>query len=150
MRTPIFVDTNIIMYAVGVDHPYRQPCRTALARIAEGQIRAVVDCEIHQEILHRYLSLRLPEQAGQVSQKLEAVIPHTLPITMDDIAKARRLLRRYPTLPARDLLHVAVMLNHNITQILSTDAHFDQVEEVERLDPVSFSAEGEAGVDVMS
>ncbi len=147
MSKPIFVDTNIIMYTVGADHPHRQPCRTALARVAEGQIRAVVDCEVHQEILHRYLSLRLPEKARQVSQKLEAVIPHTLPIALDDIARARQLLRRYPTLPARDLLHVAVMLNHDITQILSTDTHFDQVDEVERLDPASFSAESEAGTD---
>nr|HID13922.1 PIN domain-containing protein [Anaerolineae bacterium] len=148
MSEPIFVDTSIIMYTVGADHPYRQPCRTALARIAEGQIRAVVDCEVHQEILHRYLSLRLPEKACQVSQKLEAVIPDTLPIALDDIGRARELVGRYPTLPARDLLHVAVMLNHNITQILSTDAHFDQVDEVERLDPVSFSAESEATADV--
>ncbi len=144
MTKPILVDTNIIMYTVGADHPYRRPCQTALARIAEEQIPAVVDCEVHQEILHRYISLRLPEKARQVSQKLEAVIPHTLPITLDDIARARQLLRRYPTLPARDLIHVAVMLNHDLTHILSTDAHFDQVEEVQRLDPLIFSSGGEA------
>lgn len=140
MNKPIFVDANIIMYVVGEEHPLRQPCQDALARIAGGQVQAVASCEVHQEILHRYTALRHPEKARQVSQKLEIAIPHALPITMQDIARARQLMKRYPTLPARDLLHAAVMLNHDITQILSADAHFDQMEEVERLDPVSFAA----------
>ncbi|HHS98167.1 MAG TPA: PIN domain-containing protein [Chloroflexi bacterium] len=145
MTEPIFVDSNVAMYAVGKEHPYRRPCQEALRRIAEGEVQAVVDCEVHQEILHRYLSLRLPEKAQQISLRLEVLIPHTLPITSEDIARARQLVDRYPDLPARDLLHVAVMLNHGITRILSADAHFDQVEEVERIDPLSFAAESELG-----
>ena len=137
MNEPIFVDANIIMYVVGGEHPLRQPCQNVMARIAAGQIRAVVSCEVHQEILHRYLALGHPEKARQVSQKLEVVIPNTLPITMRDITRARQLTKHYPALPARDLLHVAVMLNNGITHILSADAHFDLVEEVERLDPAS-------------
>jgi predicted nucleic acid-binding protein len=140
MNKPIFVDSNIIMYVVGSEHPLRQPCRDVLTRIVAGQVQAVVSCEIHQEILHRYLALGLPKEADQVSEKLEIAIPHALPIIMQDIAQARQLMKQYPTLPARDLLHVAVMLNHGINQILSADAHFDQVGEIERLDPVSFSA----------
>jgi predicted nucleic acid-binding protein len=139
MSKPIFVDSNIIMYVVGSAHPLRQPCRDVLTRIVAGQVQAVVSCEIHQEILHRYLALGYPEKAYQVSEKLEIAIPHTLPITMQDIAQARELMKQYPTLPARDLLHVAVMLNHGILQILSADTHFDPVREIERLDPISFS-----------
>jgi len=137
MNKPIFVDANIIMYVVGSEHSLRQSCRNALVHIAAGQIQAVVSCEVHQEILHRYLALKRPEKARQVSQKLEIAIPRTLPITMQDIKRARQLMKRYPDLPARDLLHVAMMLNNDITQILSADAHFDQVEEIERLDPAS-------------
>ena len=141
MSKPIFVDANIIMYVVGSEHPLRQPCQDALSRIIGGEIQAVVSCEIHQEILHRYTAIHYPDKARQVSQKLEIAIPHTLPVTMQDITQARELLKHYPTLPARDLLHVAVMLNNGITQILSADTHFDQVEEVERLAPAFFAAE---------
>ena len=145
MTEPVFVDSNIVMYAVGREHPYRRPCQEVLRQIAEGEVQAVVDCEVHQEILHRYLSLRLPEKAHQISLRLEVLIPHTLPIMLEDIVRARQLVGRYPDLPARDLLHVAVMLNHGITRILSADAHFDRVEEVERIDPLSFVIEGKPG-----
>jgi len=37
---------------------------------------------------------------------------------------------------ARDLIHAAVMLTNGIECIISTDAHFDLIKEVKRLDPV--------------
>jgi hypothetical protein len=48
------------------------------------------------------------------------------------------------TLKARDLIHAAVMLENGLSRILSTDAHFDQVSEVERIDPCDFAG-GELG-----
>jgi predicted nucleic acid-binding protein len=36
---------------------------------------------------------------------------------------------------ARDLIRAAVMGHHGLTQIISTDAHFDQIEGIIRLDP---------------
>jgi predicted nucleic acid-binding protein len=36
---------------------------------------------------------------------------------------------------ARDLLHAAVMQNHQLTHIISTDQHFDKIEGIARLDP---------------
>ena len=138
MTEPLFVDTNIVMYAVGAEHPYRRPCQAALQRIVDEELPAVVNCEVHQEILHRYLSLGLPDKARMTSRKLETLIPTTLPVTMADVSQAREMSKRYPALAARDLIHVAVMLNHGLKRILSTDAHFDQVKEVEHIDPRDF------------
>ena len=61
---------------------------------------------------------------------------------MADVRQARRLIERHPTLAARDLIHVAVVLENSLSRILSTDAHFDQVSEVERLDPQEFASGG--------
>jgi predicted nucleic acid-binding protein len=139
MSEPIFVDVNIVMYAVGAEHSNRRPCQASLNRIVNEKLPAMVNSEIHQEILHRYLSLGLPDKARQVSIKLETLIPTTLPVAMSDIRRARRLSEHYPTLKARDLIHVAVMLEHGLSRILSTDVHFDQVSEVERIDPQGFA-----------
>jgi predicted nucleic acid-binding protein len=103
--------------------------------IVREELPAMVSSGIHQEILHRYLSLDLPGKARQVSIKLETIIPNTLPVTLQDICLARTLSQRYPVLSARDLVHVAVMLNNDISRILSTDVHLDQVAEIKRLDP---------------
>lgn len=140
MNDTFFVDANIIMYAVGAEHLYRLPCLNALERIVQEKLPVAVSSEIHQEILHRYLSLGLPQKAQQVSIKLETIIPTTLPVTIADIRRARQLAGHYPTLKARDLIHVAVMLENGLTHILSTDHHFDQVSQVERIDPHDFTS----------
>ncbi|MBN1582784.1 MAG: type II toxin-antitoxin system VapC family toxin [Anaerolineae bacterium] len=140
MCDAIFVDANIIMYAVGTEHPFRQPCQASLAKIVDEKMHALVSSEIHQEIMHRYISLGLPAKACQVSIKLETLIPTTLPVTVGDIHQSRRLVERYPKLQSRDLVHVAVMLNNGISHILSTDAHFDQVSEIRRIDPREFTS----------
>jgi len=63
------------------------------------------------------------------------LIPQVLPVTQADIRLVLRLIPQYPTLQARDLVHVAVMLNNGLSHILSTDAHFDRVNEIQRIDP---------------
>ena len=141
MNSTFFVDSNIIMYAVGVEHPCRRPCLNALDRIVRESLPAVVSSEIHQEILHRYLSLGLPQMAQQVSVQLETIIPTTLPVTLADIRRVRQLAERYSALKARDLVHAAVMLENGISRILSTDRHFDQMPEIERMDPRDFGSD---------
>lgn len=138
MNSALFVDSNIIMYAVGAEHAYRSPCLDALDRIIGESLQAVVSSEVHQEILHRYTSIGLPDKAREVSIKLETIIPATLPVTLADIRRARQLTERYPGLNARDLIHAAVMLENGLTRILSTDQHFDGLAEIERIDPHDF------------
>lgn len=132
---PLYVDANIPMVAAGRDHPYREMCLAILRHIARGTVEAVTSAEVHQEILHRYLSLRKPEQAREVSQSLQTIVPVTLPVTLADVERARTLSRDYPQIAARDLIHVAVMLNNGLTQILSVDKHFDAVAELRRVSP---------------
>lgn len=138
MNNAFFVDSNIIMYAVGAEHAYRSSCLDALDRIIRESLQAVVSSEVHQEILHRYMSIGLPDKAREVSIKLETVIPATLPVTLTDIRRVRQLAEHYPELKARDLIHAAVMLENGPTRILSTDRHFDRLTEIERIDPRNF------------
>lgn len=126
------------MYAAGRDHPHRGPCLSVLKRAAIGQLDAVTSAEVHQEILHRYLSLRLRPMAQTVSSDFQDAVPDVLPVRIEDIAQARHLSVRYPTLPARDLIHAAVMLNNGLSRIISADHHFDGVEGIRRIDPLAF------------
>jgi predicted nucleic acid-binding protein len=138
MSSAFFVDSNIIMYAVGGEHPYRDPCLGILDRIVQESLAVVVSTEIHQEILHRYSSLGLGQMARQVSAHLETIIPTALPVTLADIRRVRQLAERYPAFKARDLVHAAVMLENGLSSIISTDRHFDQMDEIERIDPRDF------------
>lgn len=133
----VFIDANIPMYAAGKVHPLRLPSINVLSRIPSGQLVAVTSTEVHQEILYRDLSLGLPEKAREVSRDFQTLVPRVLPITVDDIALARELTTRYPQLPARDLIHAAVMLNHGVQKIISADRHFALIQGITCVDPRS-------------
>jgi hypothetical protein len=49
------------------------------------------------------------------------------------------LAERYSNLSPRDLIHLAVMLNHAITEIITSDTAFAAVEGIHRVDPMHFA-----------
>lgn len=63
-----------------------------------------------------------------------------LPVVRRDIDDALLLFDKYSLMgvPPRDTLHVAVMLNNRVTQIITLDKHFGHViREVQRIEPKS-------------
>ena len=65
-----------------------------------------------------------------------------LPITHALMRRVPDLARRYPTLSARGVIHVATCIHEGITDILSTDRGLDEVREVRRIAPEAFAATG--------
>ncbi|MBU1262648.1 type II toxin-antitoxin system VapC family toxin [bacterium] len=133
-----FLDTNIIMYAVGKEHPYKKPCQEIIAMVNKGKISVVTNTEVIQEILYRYLSLKMPQDAFENAEDTINLTQHILPINKDEIEIAIELLKKhYPLIYTRDAIHVATMLNHGIDKIISTDKHFDILTEIKRIDPLN-------------
>ena len=71
---------------------------------------------------------------------MDAFAPVT-PITHALMRRVPDLAGRYPSLAARDLVHVATCVHEGITEIISPDRGFDQVAEVRRIDPSAFAAD---------
>jgi predicted nucleic acid-binding protein len=135
----VFVDTNIPMYAHGGAHPLREACRSALAHLVHGSVKAYSSTEVHQEILYQYVSLGRRTEARQVSRDFAVIVPAILPVTRHDIKRVWQLMVDYPGLACRDYVHLAVMLNNNLRRILSADSHFDLVREIVRVPPQDFT-----------
>ncbi len=132
-----FVDTNIPMYAAGKEHRYKRACQVIINALADGSIQGVTDTEVLQEILYRYHDINRKQDGWRVYDSFRTIMDQAvLPVTVEDMDRARKLCGKYPDMPPRDLIHVAVMLNNDIHTILSTDAHFDQLKEVSRVDPL--------------
>jgi predicted nucleic acid-binding protein len=99
----------------------------------------VTSAEVIQEILYRYLSIRRPEIARfQAIEALDLFAP-VLPITHAIMRRVPDLAARYPSLDARDVVHVATCIHEGITDIISPDRAFDQVAEIRRIDPTDFA-----------
>ena len=55
-----------------------------------------------------------------------------------DVERAADLAGTYPDSDSRDLLHAAVMQRPGLRRIISADAGFVRLPDVERLDPAKF------------
>jgi predicted nucleic acid-binding protein len=43
---PVFVDTNIFIYASGDPHPHKNASKHILEKIAKDQLKALTSCEV--------------------------------------------------------------------------------------------------------
>lgn len=48
----ILLDTTILVYALGEEHPLRRPCRTLVDAVGAGDIAATTTVEVIQELIH--------------------------------------------------------------------------------------------------
>ena len=135
---PAFLDVNVPMYAAGGEHRYKAACVWVMNEIAYDRLSVVIDAEIIQEILYRFGAIRRWQTGVQMAESLLALVPVVLPVTVTDIKTAVSLFARYAPqgITARDVLHAAVMETHQLSRIISTDAHFDQLAGITRLDPL--------------
>jgi uncharacterized protein len=137
----VFIDTAIVMYADGADHPLREPSRRIITLVRDGELDGVISVEVIQEITHRFRRTDRPDIGIRMARSaLDAFAP-VLPITHALIRRVPELAQRYPALAARDLIHVATCIHEGISEIVSPDRGFDQVAELRRIDPNDFAAE---------
>ncbi len=137
----MFLDTAVFMYAGGRDHPLRSPCQVILERVSVGALDATTSAEVVQEILHRFVAVRRPDIGVAMARDVLDACEPVLPITNGVVRRMPDLVVRYPSLTARDLVHVATCIHEGITEIISPDKAFDQVAELRRIDPSEFAVE---------
>lgn len=134
----ILVDSNILMYAAGVEHGHKAPSLAFVEAVAEGRIEAVVDAEVLQEILHRYRAIGRWSDGRRLYDLARRIFPIVIPITADVLDRARSMLDECAGLMARDALHAAVVEVHSLDAVCSYDREFDRVPELERIEPVGW------------
>jgi predicted nucleic acid-binding protein len=134
---PVFLDTNVFLYAAGAAHLQHEACSNVLRRVADGRLEATVNTEVLQEILY-VLTRRGRREAGvMLAQHVATLFPDLLDVTRADMLSACDLLRQYPRIPVRDAVHAATMLRNGLETIISVDADFDQISEIHRVAPGS-------------
>jgi uncharacterized protein len=117
----IFIDTNVLMYAVGRAHPLRGPTRAFLEEAMTRKIRLCTSAEVLQELLHAYLPvgrMRTFEDALSLVQRLGMDV---WPLEPADVEAAGALQAQYPSLGARDLCHLACCRRRQVSGIRTYD-----------------------------
>lgn len=134
-----FIDTNIFLYSVGRDHPLKPGSVTVIHRIRDGEITAVINTEIIQEILYHFQSIKQLLVGIRLAKDIVSISSRILPVEEIDLSLAIGLLESYPKIQTRDAFHAATMIHNGIKEIISTDPHFDLIHEIKRIDPTKLS-----------
>ncbi len=129
----ILVDSNVPMYLVGAEHPHKVDARRLLERAIAERRRLVTDAEVLQEILHRYVAIDRRDAIQPCFEVLLEIVDEVLAVDLEIVESARDIVIGHPDLTARDAVHLAVMREHGIEQILTFDRHFDGLPGVTRL-----------------
>jgi predicted nucleic acid-binding protein len=121
------------MYVAGRAHAHRDPARRFLERVRAGEHEACTSTEVLQEILYRYSGLRRLDIATQVYDLFVQLCTVVFPVELADTDRAKDILLSAQGISARDAVHAAVMLNHDIRSVASFDGGFDAIEGIERI-----------------
>ena len=117
----IFVDTNVFVYAVGRDHPRREPAQAFFVDARRDQVPLYTSAEVLQELLHVYLPPGRYRELDEAMTLVSRAMTGVWPLEQSDVELARELERLHPTLAARDLCHLASCRRRGVHQIQTFD-----------------------------
>ena len=131
----VFIDTNIILYAIGKSSDLKKTCLWVLKEVSKGNLDATTDTEVVQEVLHVLIRRNEKKAAILVSRNVLGLFPGIIGVNLKEMETACDLLGRNAILNARDAVHLACMISGGIHTIISADKHFDDIEGTVRIKP---------------
>lgn len=63
----ILIDPHILVYAAGVTHPHNVPSARLLDGVARDELKATINAQTMQELLHRYRAIKRWKDGRQLS-----------------------------------------------------------------------------------
>ena len=136
-----FLDTNVFIYAAGRESDYKASCTQVLADVVRGDLPAAINSEVCQEIMFIYHRRQRPDLAVEVVGRTLRMPLTVLPVGKAEMELAVAIYRERQAagLPPRDAVHAAVMKQNGIRRVVSTDPHFDLLDDIERIDPRDYA-----------
>jgi predicted nucleic acid-binding protein len=132
----ILLDTTVLSYAVGAEHPLREPCRRLLRAHGDGRIEAATTIEVIQEFAHVRARRRSRPDAVAVARRYTAAL-RMLVTKAEDLELGLSLFERHPALGAFDAVLAAVGLNWRVQALVSADLAFGEVADLPWVNPAT-------------
>ncbi len=132
----IVLDTTILAYAVGTEHPLRAPCRRLLTAHGEGRIEATTTIEVIQEFAHICARRRTRTDAVTLARHYLSAFT-VLVATADDLNRGLTLFEHHPALGAFDAVLAAVALERGAEALVSADRAFASIPDLRWVDPAT-------------
>lgn len=133
--TRVYLDSNVLLYAVGEESPFREPCRRLLQHVASGDVAGETSILTVQEVVH-HRQRRGDVAPASHGRDVLAICSATHPLDRPTVLAALALMDDHPRLGTGDAIHAATALAHGMKALVSADGDFDGIAGIERVDPL--------------
>jgi uncharacterized protein len=131
----IILDTTVLAYAAGFDHPLREPCSKIIGAATTGQIRATTTAEVIQEFAYVHARRRDRAVVARLARDYAQLLAPLVVIERADLERGLDLWADTPALGSFDAVLAAVALERGAAALVSADAGFASVEDLRHVDP---------------
>jgi uncharacterized protein len=128
-------DTSIFIYALGREHPYKEPCREVARLAAVGDLQGEASVDLLQEFTHQRARRTGDRRGAAKAARSVAKLAWWHPVEPNDVQRGIDLFEIHEGLDAQDAVFAALAINRGIDAILATDRAFDGIDGLERIDP---------------
>jgi len=131
----VLIDSTVVLHALGNAEPQRSRCRALLQTLWSGSGRAYASTEMLQELVFHRMRRDTRERAVEAARRVE---PLLIVLSFDHEILGRSLeLIETTEIRGRDAVHAATALAYGIETIASSDAAFDGIPGLTRIDPLA-------------
>lgn len=123
----IVLDTTVLVYAKGAEHPLREPCRELIAAIADGAVEATTSVEAIQEFVHVRSRRRDREDAAALGRDYAELLSPLLAVDQGHLHQGLALFERVEWLGAFDAVLAAATIAAGARALVSADGGFAAV-----------------------
>jgi uncharacterized protein len=122
----IVLDTTVLVYAKGADHPLREPCRRLVEAVAAGEIEATTSVEAIQEFVHVRARRRDRGDAAKLGGDYVELLSPLLDVSAEHLRQGLALFEEVDALGAFDTVLAAAAVGEGAT-LVSADGSFAKV-----------------------
>lgn len=133
----IVLDTTVLVYAVGADHPLRDSCRQIVRAVQSGDVPARTTIEVIQEFAHVRAKRRGRHDASILAHEYGSLLQPLIVLDELDLRRGLELFEEHDQLGSFDCLLAAAVVRHGASALVSADRAFDGVPGLRALDPAA-------------
>jgi hypothetical protein len=123
----IVLDTTMLVYAVGDEHPLREPSRRLVDAIAGGRLHATTTTEVIQEFVHVRARRQGRASAAKTGRSFADLLAPLLVTEPTVVEPALRIFERAEALGAFDAFLAATAIANDASAFVSADPAFATV-----------------------
>jgi hypothetical protein len=131
----IVLDTTVLIYAVGADHPLRDPCQLLVRAIADGTILATTTIEVIQEFTHVRARRRDRKDAAALARDYIELLSPLLIVEETDLREGLRLFEAGSGFGSFDAVLAAAAHAAGAEALVSADTGFSGIAAIRHVVP---------------